>query len=358
MDFKNIKNKILHFSAVLLILPCFCACNGETDTVPETNTITQSPASSEGSIQEVTSTPTPEVTLTPVELSVSSDLKEALENNEGAKILKAVSDYYTAYYSGDYSAVSSLVPEDMLIPEEDYREAIKNVKNIESFSCFYKSGVDYADYIVYFLFDKIYTTSSARIPEIADLCISFDGAGNPTVYPLTGSDEVEEAMLQSRKRTDVLNLFIKQTIQKSLACQISGNEDALNETFIDGSVADMQRIIAANRLTEDYELVDMFVNTVPYTITEIDYIVYVTEKIKFIGIDTVAPGLEEYLIKLNEDNLPRIFVGTSSDETDLYRKELMGGSKYSEMAKTVTEDYQKALESDPELYEFVKRMGN
>ena len=120
----------------------------------------------------------------------------------------------------------------------------------------------------------------------------------------------------------------------------------------------MQRIIAANRLTEDYELVDMFVNTVPYTITEIDYIVYVTEKIKFIGIDTVAPGLEEYLIKLNEDNIPRIFVGTSSDETDLYRKELMGGSKYSEMAKTVTEDYQKALESDPELYEFVKRMGN
>ncbi len=347
--------KYLFFSAVVSLLFFLSGCNGETTD----ETLLTDPKSTPTPAFTATPTPSPTATLTPLMATLTSELMRADTTDEGAKIIAAAADFLTSYYSGAYDSFSKYIPEDMLMERESYEALTGDVASISYIRCYYKKGIDYADYIVYVLYDMLYKNNSVKVPSISEFCMSFKEDGSAVIYPLISSESVEEAVLKSRLTDDVLNLYIRQTIDKYLCAMVSGNREALSETVSDGALIDFESIAASNQFIDSYTTHDMHVNAAPENVKDVDYVVYITEDIKFININTPAPGASEYLIKLNDENIPRIFFGDTSEETDAFRAALKNSEEYGQMIDEITAKLQEALTSDQELSDFVKHIyGN
>ena len=344
--------KYLFFSAVVSLLFFLSGCNGETTD----ETLLTDPKSTPTPAFTATPTPSPTATLTPLMASLTSELMCADTTDEGVKIIAAAADFLTSYYSGAYDSFSKYIPEDMLMERESYEALTGDVASISYIRCYYKKGIDYADYIVYVLYDMLYKNNSVKVPSISEFCMSFKEDGSAVIYPLISSESVEEAVLKSRLTDDVLNLYIRQTIDKYLCAMVSGNREALSETVSDGALIDFESIAASNQFIDSYTTHEMHVNAAPENIKDVDYVVYITEDIKFININTPAPGASEYLIKLNDENIPRIFFGDTSEETDAFRAALKNSEEYGQMIDEITAKLQEVLTSDPELSDFVKHI--
>lgn len=343
-------SKSNHYVLCLLILTgliFLCSCKSGEELVDDINTPTPSPTA--------TSTPTlsPTPTLTPLERCLISNIS----GGSGTGCYITAASYLNALYSYDMTALSNFLSPDDLPTIEQLKSTIPEVREISDIDVYFKTGIDEATYIVYSFFNLTYNNSRNKIPAMAEFGVSHPGAEDARIYPVSSSEELYEASVLSRSNPDIRNMFIEYTIKKYLASILANSEECFSETVTDYSSDLFEFMILATEYIESYEDVSVTVFDFPKNPDGIDYLVLSRNKTKFINIDTLAPGAEEYLIHIDENSIPYIFIGETSKETEVQRELIRKSSEYISITNDVTAELTSSMEDDPELKDFVLKLN-
>ena len=134
------------------------------------------------------------------------------------------------------------------------------------------------------------------------------------------------------------------------------NDSIITSLVTDTYYLNFEDIRRKNEFIERYVILDYIIRECPDTVEEFDYIIYVINDVDIVNIETLAPGLDELMITMDENNYPKIFLGITSDETDEFRENSKKQEDYLTASDDVTTRLYKAWESDAALFEFVQRL--
>lgn len=363
MKIKRIKILLYIFSAVMILglalisfdIPGTSKQTGTTPTqtptkAPEltpTQTPTQAPENTETPTPTPTNTPTPTPTNTPTptpsptptptpslaQLNAAIEIQPATDET-GAGLTTVITEYLTNYYKN---------------------EALQ-VKQINNITCYYKEGLADVTYILYVSYDILYEGSNVPVPTLEEYLITIDGE-NITVLTHSENADVREALLLSRASKSVSELHIKELIRCYMNAKLAVDDALLDSLVTDSSYLNLEGIRKTTEYIEEYRDLSYMIYPCPDTINEFDYVVFVACGSKIINIKTPAPGLDEYLVKVDENNYPHIFLGVTSSESDDYRMELRKSEEYNTFYETkVYNPLVEAMLSDSSLRDFIERL--
>lgn len=307
-----------------------------------------------------TLTPTPSPTPTPSLAQQNALLPiQPATDDVGIRLTGCVETYLKAYHEGDYNALASILALGDLPTQSNLRLHAEEVATFRNLTCYYKKGISYADYIVYFTYDIKYEGSNVFIPVIEECCISFDP--NQESYTLSLSpqnSEVAEALSLSRVHGQVRDLYLQETIRCYMNAKLACDEKLLAELVIDSSYINMDDISKKTQYIEGYQNYSFIIRECPDTVTEFRYIVYSALDLKIVNIATLAPGADEFLITLDETNHPKIFFGVISEATDAFIKDSRKQEDFVNLYEDVINRMADAIISDSNLREFIERINN
>lgn len=277
-----------------------------------------------------TATPTPSPTPTPslAELNALIPIQPATDDI-GLTLTTAVTDYLNTYYSDE----------------------TLQVKNISNINCHYKEGILDADYFVYAAYDVNYEKSNVLMPTLTELCISVDG-DTITVQPAPTEGEISEALLLSRASESVVTLYLQETVRRYMNAELTYDEDFIFPMVTDSNYVNIDTIQLKKQFYMGYYNHQYIIRSCPEEITEFDYIVYVAHDLEVFNITTLSPGMDEYLIKLDENNYPAIFYGETSDAADEFRTSSREQEDVQTVWLDVFERLNEAISKDSDLYDF------
>ena len=81
-------------------------------------------------------------------------------------------------------------------------------------------------------------------------------------------------------------------------------------------------------------------------------------EVKIVNIATLAPGMDEFMITLDEENYPKIFFGVTTTETDNFRISSRQDEDFQTLYNDVITRLADAMILDPNLMEFMNRIEN
>lgn len=301
------------------------------------DTPTPTPTSTPTPTPTPTSTPTPTPTPTPslAELNAAIAIRPATDDT-GASLTTILTDYLTNYYKD---------------------EALQ-VKEISNITCYYKEGVADISYFVYVSYDISYEGSNVPIPTFEEYLVSVDGE-NVTVLTESQNEDVKEALKLSRASKELSELYMMELIRCYMNAKLAGDEGLLASMVTDPAYLDIEDIRKKTEYIEEYQNFKYMIVAAPEEVTEFDYTVFYSHDDKIVNIKTVAPGLDEIMITMDDNNYPYIFLGITSVGTDAYRTTLRESEAYQEFLMTnVVEPLGDAMLQDPDLMEFIGRINN
>ena len=356
MKTRKIKSLLYIFSSVMVLGLALVSFDAEpskqTSTTPSGTPADPTPSVSAGPL--LTNTPTPIATLTPTpsptptntptptlsptptpslaEINAAIPILPATDEI-GIQLTTVITDYLNKFYSNEEL----------------------NVKEISNITCYYKEGLSYADYIVYVTYDINYKQSNVLIPALDEYCISYEG-DTATVHPEPLDEDVREALFLSRVSKSVSTLYVQETVHQFMQAELAGDETMLASLILDPSQADLpSRIRRVEYITERKSLQYM-IRFCSDKMEELDYIVYVIHDDKIVNIATYAPGMDEYHIKLDEQNYPKIVLPTLANDYVLFFR---SQKSIQEAIKEVTNQLLEAMTADPNLASFINKLyGN
>ena len=167
-----------------------------------------------------------------------------------------------------------------------------------------------------------------------------------------------EALLLSRAEESVRELYIKETIRRYMNAKLACDEVLLKDLVTDSSYIDIGDISTKTQYIEAYRNLQYIINECPYDVTEFRYIVYVAHDVKIINIATLAPGADELMIAIDENNYPKIFFGNISENSEAYRVESRKSSDFITLYEDVINRLAEAMISDANLREFIERINS
>ena len=340
MKIRKTKSLLYIFSSVMVLGLSLLSfdntkpTNSTIETVtPTPKETTKKPSSTKAPTLTPTVTPTPTPSI--VDLNVAIEIQPA-EDEIGVLLTQKISSYL----------------------EEKYSSPKTNVKEISNITCYYKQGLSYVDYIVYVSYDVKYIGSNVIIPALDEYCITMNG-DNFMIRSEALNDEVKEALFRARRDCEsVRNLYIKETIRRFMNAKLACDEALLAELVTDSSYININDISIKTQYIERYENLQFIIREVPENITEVDFITYVTNDVKIVNIATLAPGMDEYMITLDEKNYPKIFYGTTSATTDEYRTWSRTQEDFQTSYNDVVNRLADAMLTDSDLLEFIERINN
>lgn len=317
--------------------------NGPTQAPGHTATPTPAPTQAPGhtATPTPTLTPTPTFTPTPTPTPSLAQLNAAIAiqpatDTIGEGITTVITDYLTNYYSN----------EDL------------HVNEISNITCYYKEGLADADYFAYVSYDISYEGSNVLIPAFDEYLVCIE---NEAVTVLTESQnsDVNEALLLSRASESVSRLYMEELIRRYMNAKLAVDETLLSSMVTDSTYLNMETIRKKTEFIEEYRNLKYLIYESPEDVTEFDYLVFLANDSKIVNISTLAAGLEEFMITLDENNRPKIFFGVTSETADAYRKNIREQADYQEFLEVnVVKPLAEAMLSDPDLLEFIERINN
>lgn len=359
MRIRRLKSLLYIFSSVMflgLALVSFDTMGPEQQTsakasptpVPNGNTVansnTPTPAPTQNPKHTATPTPTPTSTPTPspsptptpslAQLNAAIAIKPATDDI-GAGLTTVVTEQLNNYYSN-----------------EDLQ-----VKEINNITCYYKEGLADVTYFVYVTYDITYVGSNVPIPAIKEYCVTVGGEA-VLVNDTPQNEEAKEALYLSRASESVSKLYIQELIRRYMNAKLACDEALLSSMVTDPSFINIKSIESQTQYIEEYKNLDFIIHSVPDTVVEFDYIVYVTHDVKIINIATLAPGMDEFVVTLDDQNYPMIFLGYTSDEADAARVASREQEDYQTTFQAVVNRMTEAMLQDPDLLEFIERINS
>lgn len=282
-----------------------------------------------------TSTPTPTPTPTPslAQLNAAIEIQPAT-NDTGVALTTVITDYLNNYYADDEL----------------------QVKELNNITCYYKPGLADVNYFVYVSYDILYEGSNVPVPTFEEYLVTIEGE-NTIVHTFSDNTDVQEALLLSRASKSVSELYIKELIRCYMNAKLAVDDALLSSLVTDPSYLDLEKIRKTTEYIEEYRNPEYLIYSCSETIPEFDYVVYVAFASKIINIKTPAPGIDEFLIKMDDNNYPSIFYGEISPESQNRRMELRMTNEYALFYKTKAEDpLIEAMLSDSNLMDFIERL--
>ncbi len=339
MHFKNTKFLIYICSAIMLLglaLVSFDPLQQGKNAPADVNLPTGSPDGNISGTAAPTSTSVPTPTFTPTPTPSVAQRNAALplipaSEEDDFLLLDAIHRHMSGRYESD-----------------------SEVKSISELTCYYKDGISY-DAIVYVCYDILYTDSTVPVPTVDVLFLTRD-SDSYHVEEETTDDDVLDALFLSRAEGDVLALYIKETIHRYMNAKLTGDETILSSLVTDSSYLDYDDIRKKNEFIEQYVNLDFIIRECPDDITEFDYIVYVINDVDIINVNVHAPGLDELIIRMDEENYPKIFLGVTSSAADAFREQSRQQSDYQAALEDVVARLSAAMIEDPALLEFVEKL--
>lgn len=298
-------------------------------TKPPGLTITPEPSS--------TQTPTPSPTPVPslAQLNAAVPIQSATDE-VGTELTEVMTSYLTS----------------------NFKEEEREVKKISDVVCYYKKGISIADYIVYATYTVHYEGSNVPMPTIGEYCISIEEDGTMTVLEEITDYDILEALYLSRASESVSTLYIQETIRRYMNAKLACDDVLLSELVTDSSYINISDISTKTQYIEEYCNLEFLIRSCPDNIIDFDYIVYVVNDVKIVNISTLAPGMDEFMIVLDESNYPKIFFGTTTQDADDFRIKSREQEDFKVLYDNVVERLADAMILDPDLMEFMKRIDS
>ncbi len=352
MKIKRTKNLLYIFSSVMVLglaLISFDAPQSGKQTValpqptPTAGTASSAPTKS----PEHTATPTPSPTATPTPSPSPTPTPSLAQLNAALAIQPANDDIGTG--------LTTVITDHL---NKYYSNEELQVKEISNITCYYKPGLADINYFVYVSYDILYEGSNVPIPTLEEYLVSIQ---EDTVSVLTDSEneDVKEALLLSRASKSVSELYIREHIRCYMNAKLAVDEALLFSLVTDPTYLDLTNIRKKTEYIEEYRNLKYLIYKSPDDVTEFDYLVFLANDSKIVNISTLAAGLEEFMITLDDNNYPYIFFGITSEDADIYRKNIREQETYRKFLETnVVQPLAEAMLSDPDLLEFIERINN
>jgi hypothetical protein len=158
--------------------------------------------------------------------------------------------------------------------------------------------------------------------------------------------EIDELKKNEYKK---VNKLITKYLNAKLSKDIAKFEGIVNDTsLID--VADLER---QTNYIEDYSNIDVYTKKGP---EEGSLIAYAYHEVKFTSIDTLAPAMNAFYVKADENGDYYIYLGNVDDETIAYIDEVRNSDEVMELIYNVNDRMKKAADSDNALAEFYLKL--
>jgi len=348
MRIKRTRNLLYIFSSVMVLglaLISFDAprqgssvsVSGQSTTETSSPSPTGAQNHTASQLSTPTSTPAPSATPTPslAQLNAAITIQPATDDI-GTGLTTVITNHLNTYYADE----------------------TLQVKEISNITCYYKKGIAEADYFVYASYDILYEGSNVPIPTLDEYIVCID-ADNVTVHTSSENKEINEALFLSRGSESVSELYIKELLRCYMNAKLAVDEALLSSMITDPSYLNLNNIRKRTEYIEEYKNLQYLIYKCPENILEFDYLIFLANDSKIVNISTLAPGMEEFMITLDEQNYPLVFFGITSEYTDLYRKGIRSTDEFlSFYENNVAIPLENAILSDPDLREFIGRITN
>lgn len=296
---------------------------------------TPTPTSTPTPTPTPTNTPTPTPTPSLAEANAAIAIRPATDDI-GTGLTTVITDYLTNYYTD---------------------EALQ-VKEINNITCYYKEGLADISYFVYVSYDISYEGSNVPIPTFEEYLVSVDGE-NVTVLTESQNEDVKEALKLSRASKELSELYMMELIRCYMNAKLAGDEGLLASMVTDPAYLNIEDIRKKTEYIEEYKNFQYMIVAAPEDVAEFDYTIFYSHDDKIVNIKTAAPGLDEIMITLDENNYPYIFLGITSAGTDAYRTTLRESETYQNfLMNNVVKPLGDAMLQDPDLMEFIGRINS
>jgi len=214
-----------------------------------------------------------------------------------------------------------------------------------------------------------YVPPSEMVPtEEQEIKDTLPSASEPVSEPTPSPDlPVSDDLSQIEQKIEIeiqpaldntdTELHIKELVRSYLNAKLAGDENELSGLVTNSALLNMDSIRKKNEYIEEYRNCSYLIYSCPDSVTEFDYIVCVAYELKIWDINTPAPGAEEYMIVVDENNYPYIFLGTISEESNAYVEGIRASEEYLTFVETKsTQPFLEALSTDPELLKFLEEL--
>ncbi|MDF2609576.1 MAG: hypothetical protein K0R92_1050 [Lachnospiraceae bacterium] len=165
---------------------------------------------------------------------------------------------------------------------------------------------------------------------------------------LTAETQAPEVVVLKDAKKDINTL-----ITKYLSAKISGKAEDFKTLVNDSKLLDIEDIQRKTKYIEAYENVKSYVVEGP---TEDSYIVYAYHEVKFSGIDTLAPAMNEFYVTLSQEGKPQIYLGEIDSETAEYLNGVRNSVEVMDVIYNVNDALEKAVKEDVALAEFYLKL--
>lgn len=149
------------------------------------------------------------------------------------------------------------------------------------------------------------------------------------------------------------NKKVNKLIKNYLNAKLKDDIDAFKPLVNDTSLLNAADIKRQTKYIEDYDNITCYSQNGP---EEGSLIVYAYHEVKFKGIDTPAPAMNEFYVKTNENGEPYIYLGVIDSETDEYFGEVRDSEEVAELIYDVNDKLQHAVNNDSALSNFYLKL--
>lgn len=173
----------------------------------------------------------------------------------------------------------------------------------------------------------------------------------PTEAPKKTEKEIirEKAGTLEKNAYKDVNKLIKNYLNAKLSKKIDNFKSLVNNVdYID--LTDIKR---KTKYIEKYKNVVCYTKKGP---EEGSYIVYAYHEVKFKGIDTLAPAMNQFYVKTDKDGKPYIYLGEIDSDTEKYIDVVKESSDVMKLINNVNDKLQTAVKNDKALYEFYVKL--
>lgn len=147
-----------------------------------------------------------------------------------------------------------------------------------------------------------------------------------------------------------IDKLIKTYLDATLAC----DEDTLKQVVTRVENVDMAELEAKKKLIEEYQSVECYTMD---GIKEGDYLVYVYSELKFVGVDTAAPGLMRLYVITEDDGTVKIQLGLQSQEIQDLIAKADESKEVKKIINTVNYKLEEAISNDSTLRDFYSKLN-
>ncbi|BCJ94899.1 hypothetical protein acsn021_24680 [Anaerocolumna cellulosilytica] len=178
-----------------------------------------------------------------------------------------------------------------------------------------------------------------------------------SLIPSTEGSNLEIATLQGEQDTNVLEkdayTDVNELITKYLNAKLTNKKSDYKSLVNDVSLLDLKDIERKTKYIENYENITCYTKKGP---EDGSFVVFAYHEIKFNSIDTLAPAMNRFYVKQNEEGKPYIYLGEADKETEVAIAELSETEDVLELIESVNTKLAKAVEKDGPLGEFYLKL--